>query len=118
MLPDAWYRNKANPIIPQKYFMPRPRDTDGISVNRASLTDEIKASTRPDNGERIPMAKFAVADVHRIGLTVLPKPLPNDRSHAVIPELKSEDRQDTEKEKMMEQWAMELRNCSTLIRPS
>lgn len=125
LLPDAWYRNKDRPIIPQKYFMPRlwqsperPGDTDGISVNRAFLTDQVKASRRPDKGERVPMAQFAVSDVHRIGLNVEPKPLPQDTSHAVIPELNSLDRRDTEKEKQMEEWAIALRNCSQLIRPT
>ncbi len=124
LLPAAWYRNSDHPIIPQNYFMPRPwqspdrpGDTDGISVNRASLTDAITASRRPDTGECVPMARFAVTNVLDIGLTVGPEPLPDDLSHAVIPELNSLDRRDSAKEKEMEEWAMALRNCSTLIRP-
>lgn len=124
LLPAAWYRNNARPIIPQKHFMPRPwqspehpGDTDGISVNRASLTDAITASRRPDTGERMPMAQFSASDVYRINLSVRPCPLKQDSSHAVIPELNSLDRRDSAKEKEMEEWAMALRNCSTLIRP-
>ena len=124
LLPEAWYRNPEHPIIPQKYFMPRrcqsperPGDTDGISVNRASLTDPITASRRPDNGVRIPMARFSASSVYRIGLSVRPCPTEQDISHAVIPELNSLDRRDPEKEKLMDEWAMALRNCSTLIRP-
>ncbi len=125
LLPGGWYRNQADPIIPQRYFMPRPwqsnerpGDTDGISVNRATLINEIEASKRPDTGERVPMARFVVTDVRRIGLSVRPAPLPNDVSHAVIPELNSLDRRDAAKEKRMEEWALALRNCSVLIRPA
>ena len=64
------------------------------------------------------MAQFAVSDVHRIGLSVQPIPLPDDKSHAVIPELNSRDRLDAEKEKQMEEWAIVLRNCARLIRPA
>ena len=95
----------------------RPGDRDGISVNRASLTDAITASRRPDTGERIPMAQFSASDVYRIKLSVQPRPLGQDRSHAVIPELNSLDRRDSAKEKEMEEWAIALRDCSTLIRP-
>lgn len=125
LLPAAWYRDGATTIIPQKYFMPRPwqsserpGDADGISVNRALLKGEVEASRRPDTGERVPMAQFAVSDVHRIGLSVQPMPLPDDKSHAVIPELNSRDRLDAEKEKKMEEWAIALRNCARLIRPA
>lgn len=124
LLPASWYRNSDHPIIPQRYFMPRPwqspkypGDTDGISVNRASLTDAITASRRPDTGERIPMAQFSASDVFRINLSVRPCPLKQDISHAVIPELNSLDRRDSAKEKKMEEWAIALRSCSTLIRP-
>ncbi len=118
LLPGGWYRDGDHPIvIPQKYFMPRARDEDGISVNRASLTDAVTASRRPDSGERIPMAQFAASDVYRIGLSVLPRPTERDISHAVIPELNSLDHDDPEKKKRMDEWAMALRNCSTLIRP-
>ncbi len=123
LLPAAWYRTLPV-VIPQRYFMPRPwrsdenrGDVDGISVNRASLTDAIAASRRPDTGECVPMAQFAASEVYDIGLTVRPDPLPNDRSHATIPELNSRDRRDGEEEKKMEEWAMALRNSSTLITP-
>ena len=123
LLIGAWYR--AQPaLIPQKYFMPRPwqsdehpGDTDGISINRASLTDAVTASRRPDNGEHVPLAEFAAADVYRLGLSVRGAPLPEDPSHAVIPELNSVDRRDTEKERKMEEWALALRKCSRLIKP-
>ena len=125
LLPEGWYRKQADPVIPQKYFMPRswrsedrPGDVDGISVNRACLIDQIAASRRRDTGERVPLAQFTVSNVHRIGLTVQPDRLPQDKSHAVIPELNSIDRRDPEKERKMEEWALALRNCSQLIRPT
>ncbi len=94
-----------------------PGDTDGISINRASLTDAVTASRRPDTGEHVPLAEFAAADVYRTGLSVRCAPLPEDPSHAVIPELNSVDRRDREKEQKMEEWALALRKCSRLIKP-
>ncbi len=123
LLPGAWYRAQSA-LIPQKYFMPRPwqsderpGDTDGISINRASLTDAVTTSRRPDNGEYVPLAEFTASDVYRIGLHVRGAPLLLDPSHALIPELNSLDRRDTEKERKMEEWALALRNCSQLIKP-
>ncbi len=123
LLPGAWSRAPTL-VIPQRYFMPRPwqsderlGDSDGISINCALLTDAVTASRRPDTGERVPLAEFAASDVYRIGLSVRGAPLPKDPSHAVIPELNSLDRRDTEKEQKMEEWALALRNCSRLIRP-
>jgi|GEM_PF-5834288 len=96
LLPGPWCRDPENTVIPQRYFMPRawqspqrPGDADGISVNRSLLTSLDRASRRPDTGESVPVARFAVADVHRLGLTVRPEPIAADPSHAVIPELNS-----------------------------
>ncbi len=123
LLRAGWYRNQEHPKIPLKFFMPRPwvtvekpGDVDGLSVNRASLISEFDASKRSDTGERLPMARFAVAEVYRIGLTVRPAPSLDDLSHAVIPELNSLDQRDSEKATQMEEWALALRNCSVLIK--
>lgn len=118
----GWYKSGRPKPIPQRYFMPRAwvsdanhGDEDGISVNRAALTDLKTASTRPDNGERTDLAEFGVADVVSIGLTVAAKPLPCDPSHAVIPELNSVDLRDPKKAAHIAERALALRDRARLL---
>lgn len=122
LLPSSWYKRGRESPIPQVMFMPRkwvsderPGDPDGISVNRALLTDVETAATRPDNQKKIPVAEFGVADVTGLGLSVEPKPLNVDRSHAVIPELNSLDRRDMVKEAQMDEWAHALRENAIIV---
>ena len=122
LLIGGWYKSGRPRPIPQKFFMPRAwvseerrGDYDGLSVNRAMLTDIETAATRPDTGQKVHLAEFGVSDVQQVGLTVVPKPLVNDRSHAVIPELNSNDRRDLKKEARMEEWAIALRDRAILV---
>ncbi len=107
----------------------RPGDTDGLSVDLASLTDVETAATRPDNGKKaillaIEVSKvyrIEVSKVHREWLTVKPAPvlppLPPNPAHAVIPELNSIDGQDPEYEIRMQEWAIKLRDGSRIVYP-
>jgi hypothetical protein len=121
LLLGGWYKTGRPNPIPVKFFMPRPwisedrkGDSDGLSVSRASLTSAASAAIRPDKGIKCPLAEFGVQDVHRLGLTVVAKPNVTDLGHALIPELNSISQRDPAKETLMKEWAMTLRNNSTL----
>jgi hypothetical protein len=121
-IPPGWYHPGKTKKIPQRAFMPRPwesevkpGDRDGLSINRACLTTVDVAATMPHSGKKCHLCEFGVEHVHRLNLTVAPKPQPGDRSHAVIPELNSVDRRDKGKEAQMEEWAIGLRDSATLI---
>jgi hypothetical protein len=118
----GWYQPGKTKKIPQRAFMPRPwkseedqGDKDGLSVNRASMVEIDRAATMPHNGKKAHLAEFGVEDVKGLNLTVEPKPLRDDPSHAVIPELNSLDRRAPAHEASMEEWAMALRDCATLV---
>lgn len=118
----GWYKHGKPDPIPQKAFMPRPwvsedrpGDYDGLSVNRACLTNIETAATRPDNGQKVNLVEFGVADLHEFGLSIVPKPLKADKSHAVIPELNSLDHREPAKLAIMEERAFALRKRAVLV---
>jgi hypothetical protein len=103
--------------MPRQWRSPdQPGDPDGLSVDRAILVTSLEsAATRTDNQKKLHLAEFAVADLHELGLTVTPRPLPSNAAHAVIPELNSLDRRDPIKEKQMDEWAIALRNKAHIV---
>src|SRR5437867_5195606 len=71
-------------------FRPNQNDTSGISVFRAALVQAADTLTNIEASKRDQYygARLAVADLRRLGLTVVPDPDPNGPpGHAVIPEL-------------------------------
>jgi hypothetical protein len=71
-------------------FRPNPSDTTGLSVFRAAFVQPEDTLARLDASKRNEyyIARIAVGDLQRLGLSVVPEPDPNGpRGHAVIPEL-------------------------------
>ena len=84
-------------------FLPSHRDTDGVSVDIASLTTIERAAT--GRGKRYHLARLHVGIIRKeLGLHVLARPIlrgnaqgyPENPAHAIIPEL---NRQDYERDK-------------------
>jgi hypothetical protein len=122
-IPQAWYQPGKTKKIPQKAFMPRPwvsedkpGDFDGLSVDRAALTNIDTAATMPQSGKKVHLCEFGMKDVLRLKLTVKSKPwLPNNPAHSVIPELNSLDLRDPAKEVIMQEQAIALRDSAVLV---
>ncbi len=71
-------------------FRPNPNDTTGLSVVRADFgpPTTILAAIDPLRANEYHIAQLSVADLRRLGLSVIPDPVPSGpRGHAVIPEL-------------------------------
>lgn len=65
-------------------------DTTGLSVFRAAFVQpaDILANIEAAKRNNYYVARIAVQDLHRLGLTVVPEPVPNGPlGHAIIPEL-------------------------------
>ena len=77
------------PIQPEA-FRPTRNDASGISVFRASFVqpEGILADIDPNKRLDYYVARLAVRDLSRLGLTVVPDPDPTGPAgHAIIPEL-------------------------------
>ena len=71
-------------------FRPNQNDTSGISVFRAAFLQAADTLTSIEASKRDQyyVARLAVTELRRVGLTVAPDPDPNGPpGHAVIPEL-------------------------------
>jgi len=102
-------------FMPRPWHSPdRPGDATGLSVNRAALTTIDRAATMTHSGEKAHVAELAVREVKSLGLSVAPDPLPDDRSHALIPELNSLDARVPDQLKRIEEWAIALRDTAKL----
>jgi len=111
---------KRPPAI--SHFMPRawvsedrPGDTDGLSVTRSKFTTPQAASICPIHGTQYHVVELKVRFVQGLDLSVEKKPLPHDRGHAVIPELNSLDRRDTDKEIWMKEKAKQLHAHARMV---
>jgi hypothetical protein len=86
----SYYRDDlAIPTQPVA-FRPNANDTTGLSVFRANLVRAEDTLANVDASKRSDyyVARLAVRDLRRLGLTVVPEPDPNGPpGHAVIPEL-------------------------------
>jgi hypothetical protein len=77
------------PIQPEA-FRPTRNDTSGISVFRTSFVQPKEILADIDTSKRLDyhVARLAVQDLSRLGLTVVPDPDPTGPAgHAIIPEL-------------------------------
>jgi hypothetical protein len=61
-----------------------PRGESGLSVSRAVLTSPEQMLARLKTGPGSRVAVATVADIRRLGLDVIPDPLPDDPGHAEI----------------------------------
>jgi len=89
----SFYKPAEAPCVRPMAFAPRPNETDGISVFRLScLTsaeqalDVIATEKQPGYG----ITLIPVAELLRIGMSVIPTPIPAVPGHAVIPELNAD----------------------------
>jgi len=117
-LPVEWWQSakKKNKLqsIPLSFFMPKKADTDGLSVSQAGVSSIEVASTSARTGKRLCLAEFPTASATKRGLTVVAKPTDHDPGHAVIPELNHLDRQDPDREAVMEEHAGAIASAATL----
>jgi hypothetical protein len=88
------HRNFYDASIPtcirREAFRPNPNDTTGLSVFRAAFLQPADTLANIDASKRSDyyVVRFAVQDLLRLGLTVVPEPVPNGPlGHAIIPEL-------------------------------
>ncbi len=81
----------ALPIpVQREAFRPNQNDTTGLSVFRAGLAKpaEALANLDPAKAKDYYVARLAVRDLRKLGLTVGPEPVPGGPlGHAVIPDL-------------------------------
>jgi hypothetical protein len=71
-------------------FRPTQNDTTGLSVLRTNFAgpEDAFANLDPGKAKDYYVARLAVRDLRRLGLTVVPEPVPGGPlGHAVIPEL-------------------------------
>jgi hypothetical protein len=71
-------------------FRPNPNDTTGLSVFRAVFVQPADTLTNIEASKRdhYYVARIAVQDLQRLGLTVVPEPDPDGPpGHAIVPEL-------------------------------
>lgn len=110
-VPPTFYPDPEQPRKPQWLaFRPTKHDSDGISVGRRSLIVSLEDfSYMPDRSNQRHVAQVVAGDVQSLGLTVEPRPLPGDRSHAVVPELNFNDYNESkEKKRLFKSWAARL----------
>jgi hypothetical protein len=88
------HRNFYDANIPtcirREAFRPNTNDDTGLSVFRAAFVQPADTLANIDAGKQngYYVARIAVQDLHRLGLTVVPEPDPNGPlGHAIIPEL-------------------------------
>jgi hypothetical protein len=86
----AYYQPGLPLPVQPAAFRPNQQDSTGLSVFRALFVQPQDALATVEAGKRNDyyIARLAVIDLHRLGLTVTPEPDPSrPRGHAVIPEL-------------------------------
>jgi hypothetical protein len=89
-IPEKYYDPDVPVPIPALAFRPNQRDTTGISVFRARFLTPAQTLAGVEASKRNSyyVARLAVSDLKRLGLTVLPEPDPHEPAgHSVIPEL-------------------------------
>lgn len=89
-IPRNFYQASLPIPIQRVAFCPNQNDTTGLSVFRAAFVQPADTLANIDASKRNDyyVAKLAVQDLQRLGLTVAPEPDPNGPlGHAVIPEM-------------------------------
>jgi hypothetical protein len=89
-IPRIYYQAGLPIPIHPAAFRPNQSDATGLSVFRAAFVPsaDILANIEAAKRNNYHVARIAVQDLHRLGLTVIPEPDPNGPlGHAIIPEL-------------------------------
>ncbi len=89
-IPRTYYQTGLPISIHPAAFRPNPNDTTGLSVFRAAFLQpaDTLANIEAVKRNNYYVARIAVQDLLRLGLTVMPEPDPNGPlGHAIIPEL-------------------------------
>jgi hypothetical protein len=86
-IPGGTFFQAPGPRITSGNFILRTHQGEiGVSVTRLSITSPARllelVGGKPEAGSRVAGAR--VADIRAMGLRVVPKPLPEDRSHSEI----------------------------------
>jgi hypothetical protein len=108
-----FYPDPDHPKSPQWIaFRPTDKDLDGLSVGRRRLVVSIEQfSYAPDHTKQHCVAQVGASQVFSLGLSVVPKPIQGDRSHAIIPEMNVRDyKADKAKKLKIQEWASRLAN--------
>ena len=83
--------NPGRPVpVRDRAFLPRPNETEGISVFRLACLnnpEDALAVIAPEKRERYALAALPVTELAALGLTVLPAKIETVPGHAVLPEL-------------------------------
>ncbi len=103
-------------------FRPSQRDTTGLSVFREFFVRPVDtlASVEASKRNDYYVARLAVQDLHRLGLTVVPEPDPSGPlGHAVIPELSWQAYQaDKQRLKVLQVELAKLASAEIVHKPS
>lgn len=94
----GWYDAKINEVSADAFGPNREYDVEGISVSRAKLTTLENAATPPTPrpGKSFFVAFLNAGELRNCGIQIEPDPLPNDPSHAILPQLTTGNRKSTE----------------------
>lgn len=85
-----FYDATADPVLHPKAFLPKPNETDGISVFRAACLPDPEAVLTviaEEKKGKYAIVMFPVAEVLALGLTIQPAKIDTIAGHAVLPEL-------------------------------
>ena len=85
---SGYYKPGPTPRLSPKAYKPLSMDTDGLSLTRARLvTGPAEAGAMGYQGKDYYVLELLASDIQSCGLTIQPNPQPDDKSHAIIPEL-------------------------------
>ena len=87
---QGWY-DQVHGLKPEAFAPHRERDATGISIYRAKYKP-IEVAARGQPGKSYYVAVFHAGDLRGNGISVIPRPLPNDPGHAELPDLNSNNR--------------------------
>ena len=105
-----WYDPSLGFPVTRVACTPFKKDVDGLSVFRELFVSAAEVAAAGPNPDGYYVARLLVADIQRLGLTVVPNPLPGRlRGHAIIPELNySATRSDPDTKKRTKELTFEL----------
>ncbi len=95
---QGWYDPDATPPISPQAFHPRPDDNAGLSLDRARSEDhpDFKMVDQAGQGQSSKgyyVAVLRAGDLRANGINVVAEPILGNPGHAMIPDLKYENRQ-------------------------
>jgi len=83
-----YYKRDRNPPLSDSAFKPLTFDTDGISFTRANYVSGPSAAAELGYvGKNYYIIELNAGDLMELGITFKPDPGPDEKGHAVIPEL-------------------------------